>query len=197
MNYTPHTFTIPTITGISQKQIDVHLALYAGYVKNINLLREQIAELTALDPVKYAFAIESTRRRLGFEFNGMRMHEFYFPQLEGGSVARTESHPLWSTLSEKYGSPDAAIAHITQVAMSRGSGWAVLAYDKAGKTPHVFWTADHELGTLADVSVLFALDVWEHAYMVDYVPAEKAQHVAAYLAATNWSVVEKRFEALS
>jgi Fe-Mn family superoxide dismutase len=192
--YEAHTFNIPTLDGISQKQIDVHLGLYQGYVKHINLLREQIADLTAVDPQKYQFAIESTRRRMGFEFNGMRMHEFYFPQWEGGASAEPRGSELDTTLSEKYGSWDGFIEHFKKVGMSRGSGWCTLAWDAAGNTPHIWWTTDHELGTLADVSVLLAMDMWEHAYMVDYVPAEKAQHIDAFLKNLNWSVVEQRFQ---
>lgn len=191
--YDAKTFTIPSLEGISQKQIDVHLGLYQGYVKHINLLREQIADLSATDSEKYTFAIESMRRRLGFEFNGMRMHEFYFPQFEGGSTAEPRESTLAHALAEKYGDWDGFLAHFKKVAMSRGSGWATLVWDVQGATPHISWTADHELGTLADVRILCAMDMWEHAYMVDYVPAEKAKHVDAFFKNLNWSVVEKRF----
>lgn len=191
--YTAQTFTLPTLDGISQKQIDVHLGLYQGYVKHINLLREQIADLTAMDPVKYAFAIESIRRRMGFEFNGMRMHEFYFPQWEGGSTPFTAGGPLDLAVSEKYGSWNTFITHFKAVGMSRGSGWCSLVWDAKGKTPHVAWTVDHELGTLADVQVILAMDMWEHAYMVDYVPAEKATYIEAFLKNLNWQTVENRF----
>tara|TARA_B100000745_G_scaffold130817_1_gene85242 strand:- start:3714 stop:4310 length:597 start_codon:yes stop_codon:yes gene_type:complete len=193
-SYEPKKFTIPALEGISQKQIDVHIGLYEGYVKHINVLREQIADLTEKDAEKYQFAIESIRRRLGFEFNGMRMHEFYFPQFEGGATDAPMESALASTLSEKYGSWDAFIAHFTSVGMSRGSGWTVLAWDRKGNTPHVWWTTDHELGTLADVEVLLAMDMWEHAYMIDYLPAEKKQHIDAFLNNLNWNVVTSRFD---
>ena len=191
--YEAMTFNIPTLEGISQKQIDVHVGLYQGYVKHINLLRDQIADLTAQDPEKFAFAIESIRRRMGFEFNGMRMHEFYFPQFEGGAQAADTSSALAAALIEKYGSWDAFVAHFKKVGMSRGSGWCTLAWDSKGKTPHVWWTADHELGMLADVKILLALDMWEHSYMVDYVPAEKGLHIDAFLKNVNWKIVENRF----
>jgi Fe-Mn family superoxide dismutase len=191
--YQATTFNIPALQDISQKQIDVHLGLYQGYVKHINLLREQIHDLEAQDKEKYAFAIESIRRRMGFEFNGMRMHEFYFPQLEGGATPEPRGSALDTVLSEKYGSWDNFIAHFKRVGMSRGSGWATLAWDNKGKTPHIWWTVDHELGMLADVDVLLAMDMWEHAYMVDYVPAEKAKHIDAFLANLNWGAVEKWF----
>jgi len=191
--YKAQTFSIPTLEGISEKQIEVHLGLYEGYVKHINLLREQIADLTATDGEKYHFSIESVRRRMGFEFNGMRMHEFYFPQWEGGRTDEPRGSNLGKVLSEKYGSWDAFLEHFKTVAQSRGSGWATLAWDKKGGTPHVWWTADHELGTLADVTVLLACDMWEHSYMVDYLPAEKGKYIDAFFKNLNWSVVEKRF----
>lgn len=192
-SYEAKTFDIPALDGISQKQIDVHLGLYQGYVKHINLLREQIADLTKADPQKYAFAIESTRRRMGFEFNGMRMHEFYFPQWEGGFTAEPRGSALDTALSEKYGSWGDFMAHFKAVGMSRGSGWCSLVWDAKAKQPHIVWTVDHELGTLADVQVLLAMDMWEHAYMVDYMPAEKVHHIEAFFKNLNWSVVENRF----
>lgn len=193
--YEPQQFDIPALDGISQKQIDVHLGLYQGYVKHINLLRDQIVELTKLDAEKYAFAIESTRRRMGFEFNGMRMHEFYFPQWEGGPTPEPRGGVLDNALSEKYGSWEGFLEHFKKVGMSRGSGWCTLAWDKMGNTPHIYWTADHELGTLADVHVILAMDMWEHAYMVDYLPAEKAKHIEAFLKNLNWNTIEMRLGA--
>jgi len=191
--YEAQKFTIPALDGISQKQIDVHIGLYEGYVKHINLLRSQIADLSQQDAEKFAFAIESTRRRMGFEFNGMRMHEFYFPQWEGGHSSEPRGSELDRTLSEKYGTWDDFIAHFKKIGMSRGSGWCTLAWDKSGKTPHIWWTVDHELGMLANVEVLLAMDMWEHSYMVDYVPAEKSKHIDAFLKNLNWKVVEERF----
>jgi superoxide dismutase, Fe-Mn family len=192
--YETQTFNIPKLEGISDKQIEVHLGLYRGYVKHINLLREQIADLTKQNSEKKHFAIESVRRRMGFEFNGMRMHEFYFPQLEGGATEEPKESKLGATLAEKYGDWEKFIEHFKGVGMSRGSGWTVLAWDKKGKTPHIWWTVDHELGTLADVEVLLAMDMWEHAYMVDYLPAEKGKHVDAFFQNINWSVITTRFD---
>ncbi|MBL4644519.1 MAG: Fe-Mn family superoxide dismutase [Candidatus Pacebacteria bacterium] len=194
--YEPQKFNLPSLDGISEKQIDVHLGLYGGYVTHINLLREQIADLSAQDPEKYKFAIESIRRRLGFEFNGMRMHEFYFPQWEGGAREESREGTLGKALIEKYGSWDAFIVHFKSVAMSRGSGWTTLGWDKKGSTPHVWWTADHELGMLTDMDILLTIDMWEHAYMVDYLPAEKAQHVDAFFKNLNWKIAEGRFDSV-
>ena len=194
-SYEAQSFTFPELEGISEKQLEVHVGLYNGYVKHVNLLREQIADLTKQDAEKYNYAIESIRRRLGFEFNGMRMHELYFSQWEGGKTESPTDSALASAIIGKYGTWEDFIAHFKKVAMSRGSGWTTLGWDKQSKTPHIWWTADHELGMLADVDIILTADMWEHAYMVDYVPAEKAQHVDAFFKNLNWSVTTARFDA--
>jgi Fe-Mn family superoxide dismutase len=194
--YTAQQFNLPELPGLSEKQIKVHLGLYEGYVKHINLLREQIADLTALDTEKYAYAITETRRRLGFEFNGMRMHEYYFTQLEGGAQELTAESMLGKAVSEKYGSVENFITHFTAVGMSRGIGWSVLYADPIAHTIHTAWVSDHELGQLGGLPVIFAMDMWEHAFMVDYIPAEKKQYIEAFLKNVNWGVAEKRYEAV-
>jgi Fe-Mn family superoxide dismutase len=193
--YTAKTFTLPELQGISARQIEVHLGLYQGYVKHVNLLREQIADLTALDAQKYAYAIENLRRRLGWEFNGMRMHEFYFPQFEGGPKEVNPNSRFANAVIEKYGSWVAFIDHLKKTCLTRGPGWAVVSQDISGGTVHVSWTTEHEQGTLADTTILFAADMWEHAFMVDYSPLDKSKHIDAFLANINWSVVEARYKA--
>jgi superoxide dismutase, Fe-Mn family len=194
--YTPQTFNLPTLSGISEKQIAVHLALYEGYVKHVNLLREQIAELEKADKEKFSYAIMETRRRLGFEWNGMRMHEYYFSQFEGSAAPPSPDSMLAAAVSDKYGSWEGFIAHFSGVGMSRGIGWTILYYDARGKTPHVAWVTDHELGQLGGAPIILAMDMWEHAYMVDYVPAEKKKYIDAFFANLNWPVVEQRMEEL-
>ncbi|QQR64649.1 superoxide dismutase [Candidatus Kaiserbacteria bacterium] len=193
--YTPHTFTLPELPGISEKQIKAHLGLYEGYVKHVNVLREQIAELTLLDKEKYAYAIMETRRRFGFEFNGMRMHEYYFLQFEGGALPLNTESPLAQAVTEKYGSVDAFITHFTQVGMMRGIGWSVLYADPLHNTLHTAWVADHELGQLGGLPIILAMDMWEHAFMVDYLPAEKKQYIEAFLKNVHWALPERRFAA--
>jgi len=191
--YTPKTFNLPELGGISEKQIKVHIGLYEGYVKHVNVLREQIQALTALDAEKYAYAITETRRRLGFEFNGMRMHEYYFTQFEGGTQVPDPDSPFVKAVTEKYGSFDGFVAHFMSVGMSRGIGWTILYQDVDGGTVHTAWVTDHELGQLGGQNILLAMDMWEHAFMIDYVPSEKKNYIEAFFANLNWSVVEGRF----
>lgn len=196
MTYTPKTFNLPVLEGLSEKQIHVHLALYEGYVKHVNLILETLKGYAAYGDKATEgdkFATAELRRRLAFEFDGMRMHEYYFEQFEGEKGGSPESG-LAKAAQEKYGSGEKFIEHIKTVAGTRGIGWVVVYADPRANTLHTVFVADHELGQLAGLPILLALDLWEHAYMVDYVPAEKKNYVDAFLANLNWSVVEKRFD---
>jgi Fe-Mn family superoxide dismutase len=190
--YTARTFSLPELKGLSKKQIDVHLALYEGYVKHTNLILDKIESLRKEDPEGNAYLMAELRRRFGFEFDGMRMHEYYFEQFEGGMTSAKEGK-LMDTITARYGSWDGFIAHVKEVCGTRGIGWTIVYYDPTAKTIHTAWVNDHEIGQLAGLPVLLAVDMWEHAYMVDYVPADKKSYVEAFLENVNWEFVEKRF----
>ncbi|MEK7505603.1 MAG: Fe-Mn family superoxide dismutase [Patescibacteria group bacterium] len=191
--YSPRQFSLPELKGISGKQLEVHLKLYQGYVTHTNLLREKLTEMSE-DKEKNAYAIAELRRRFAFEFDGMRMHEYYFEQWEVGPKTADSDSSLSKVVSEKYGSWDRFISHFEEVALSRGIGWTILYYDPVGKTPHISWVTDHELGHLAGLPVILALDMWEHAFMADYMPADKKKYIAAFFENINWDVPEKRLE---
>lgn len=193
MTYTARTFSLPELKGISPKQVEVHLKLYEGYVKHVNLIMEKIAKLRAEDPEGNAYVTQELRRRLGFEFDGMRMHEYYFEQFEGGPTTVASDCPFMDIAAEKYGSWDGFMSHIKEVAGTRGIGWVVTYYDPIGRTLHTAWVDDHQLGQLSGLPILLAIDLWEHAYMVDYVPAEKPRYLDAFFENLNWSVVERRY----
>ncbi len=196
MKYEARKFNLPVLKGLSKKQIDVHLALYEGYVKNINLIMETLSGYAAYgDNASEGdkLAIAELRRRLGFEFDGMRMHEYYFEQFEGGFKDRDEGSLLSKASNERYGERGGLVAHIKEVAGTRGIGWVVVYYDAVGKMLHTAFVNDHEIGQLAGLPIILALDLWEHAYMVDYLPAEKKNYVDAFLDNLNWTVCEQRF----
>jgi len=194
MTYTAKTFNLPALQGISEKQVKVHLALYEGYVKSVNLIMEKIQALKSADAEGNAYIISELRRRFGFEFDGMRMHEYYFEQFEGSQTSLIAGSALEKAVMQKYGDQSLE-AHIREVAGSRGSGWVVVYADPSADTLHTVFVNDHEVGQLAGLPILLALDLWEHAYMVDYVPAEKKNYIDAFFTNINWGVVEKRFEA--
>lgn len=192
MNYTEQAFNLPELTGISQKQVDVHLKLYAGYVKHVNVLSDTLAHLMQ-DSEKNAYALAEVKRRLAFEFDGMRMHEYYFAQWEGGPNPLLAQGALGAAIVKQYGSIDALLAEFKAVGMMRGIGWAVLYFDPKAGVFHSAWVGDHEFGQLTSLPVILAMDMWEHAFMVDYVPADKKQYVEAFFANVNWNIPEDRF----
>jgi superoxide dismutase, Fe-Mn family len=190
MIYTPKQFTFGALEGISQKQLDVHIKLYEGYVKFINVIEDQQKELLK-DSEKNAYALGEVTRRIGFEWNGMRMHEHYFEQWQGDTLPLTGE--LEKALAAQYGSVEAWQARFKGVAMMRGVGWAILSWDPVSKQFVNHFVADHELGQLNGLTTILALDMWEHAFMVDYVPAEKAKYVDAFFTNLNGATVGNRF----
>ncbi len=193
--YPLKTFDLPILEGISEKQVKVHLGLYEGYVKHVNLIMTMIAAYGETTDEGGKYSLAELRRRFTFEFDGMRMHELYFEQFERGLTSLTAGGALAKAAEERYGSVGNLVAHIKEVAGSRGIGWVVVYADPTVKTLHTVFVNNHEVGQLAGLPIILALDLWEHAYMVDYVPADKRNYVDAFLANLNWSVVEKRFEA--
>jgi superoxide dismutase, Fe-Mn family len=116
----------------------------------------------------------------------------YFSGLGGdGSIAGN----LADAIAAQYGSLDNWKVEVKAMAMMRGIGWVLLVQDTASNTLKNIWVSDHEVGHLAGTNVLFALDVWEHAYLLDYLPAQRADYVAAVFANLNWSATEARYQA--
>ncbi len=192
MTYQAKTFNLPAMNGLSEKQIKVHLGLYEGYVKNVNLLLATIKQYQGTTDEGGKAAVTEMRRRLAFEFNGMRMHEYYFGQFEGEKGGSPDS-ALAKAAEAKYGSGEQFIEHIKTVAGTRGIGWVVVYVDPQVKELHTVFVADHELGQLAGLPIVLALDMWEHAFMVDYVPADKKNYVDVFIANVNWSLIEERY----
>lgn len=196
MNYQEQTFTLPSLEGISDESVKQHLALYAGYVKNFNAISEAIEALLA-DPVKNALPIAELRRRHSFEFDGMKLHELYFPQFEEGAKPLSEGSALAQALAAHWGSAGAAEARVRQAAEMRGPGWSILYYNPESKAFHTGFVGEQHIGHFATLPIILALDVWEHAYVLDYGASGKGKYLDAFFNNLNWSVCEKRFEALA
>lgn len=190
MHYTPKTFNIPELDGISRQTIDEHIGLYNGYVKHANLIREKIAAYSN-DPDNNTYAIGEMQRRYGFEFGGMRNHEYYFTQFEGGAKALPEGK-LKDMLVTQWGSVEAWMERFTKVAMTRGVGWAMLYIDRSTNQLVETWVDEQHLGQLADLDIVLALDMWEHSYMLDVPPSRKKEYVDAFFRNLNWEVVAAR-----
>lgn len=191
MTYEPKTFNIPELDGISQKTIEEHLKLYEGYVKHVNLIHDKIDELKQ-DSEKNAFALAEVQRRLGFEFGGMKNHEAYFAQFEGGAKEVSEGSELFKSCAYLWGSWDNFLAQFKAVASTRGVGWAMLYFDKEARRLVMTWVDEQHIGQFTNVSIVLALDMWEHSYLFDYVPGDKGTYIDAFFKNLNWEVVASR-----
>lgn len=196
MQYQEKKFTIPSLAGISDESVKQHLGLYAGYVKNFNAISAAIESLLA-DPEKNALAIGELRRRHSFEFDGMKLHELYFPQFEGGAKMLDESSALGHALTKHWGSTQAMLDRVRQTGMMRGPGWSNLYFNPENNAFHMGFVGEQHQGHFATLPIVVALDVWEHAYILDYGASGRGNYVDAFFKNINWSVVEQRFEKIS
>ncbi len=187
------TFKIPELKGISAKNIEEHLKLYAGYVKHANLVQEKIAELKQ-DAEKNAYALGEINRRFGFEYNGMRNHEVYFSSLEDGAKDLESSSSLKKEIEETWGSFDSWLNEFKAIALTRGIGWAMLYYDRTAGRLLNAWVDEQHLGQLQDCALILGLDMWEHSYVADYQPSGKKTYVEDFFSNLNWEIIQGNFD---
>ena len=186
--YTPKTFNIPELKGISSKTIEEHLKLYEGYVKHTNLILERI-EKNELDE----YTLGELRRRLGFEFDGMRNHEYYFTSLENGPAQLSENSVLKEKIVEDFGSYETWMNNFKTLAKTRGIGWAMLYFDKNNDQLINTWVDEQHFGHLIGLAPILTLDMWEHSFVADYQPSGKGQYVDDFFENINWEVIERNF----
>lgn len=192
-DYVPKTWKLSGLQGISDRTLEVHFGLYEGYVKNTNLLREQLytmresGKVAGSDP---AFA--ELTRRLGFEYNGMRLHELYFDNLCTKPTELLHGGRLHTAIAETFGDFDIWRREFTAVGSMRGVGWAILFQDSWTGELSNHWIGLHERGEVATFNPVLVMDVWEHAFLLDYKPAERPKYIEAFFANVNWQACEER-----
>jgi superoxide dismutase, Fe-Mn family len=179
------------LTGISDKTLEIHLGLYSGYVKNTNILNEKIIEITEQGKTGSPEYSE-LKRRYGFEYNGMRLHEYYFGNLKPGGSELKDSSKLGSLIQTVYSTVDVWKNDFSKVGSMRGVGWSILFQDPITKTLSNHWITLHEEGNIAGFVPILVMDVWEHAFLLDYKPAERPKYIEAFFSNVDWSAVESR-----
>ena len=190
--YQPQDYTrLLGTAGMSDLLLNNHFTLYQGYVKNTNLLLEKLDALLKSDQASSPEYAELSRR-MGWEFNGMRLHEYYFENMKKDAVSLSRDGALAQKIVAEFGSVENWEKDFRAVGAMRGIGWVVLYYDRVGERLMNMWVNEHDVGHLAGCTPLLVMDVFEHAFMVDY-GLKRAEYVAAFFAAIDWSVVEKRF----
>jgi Fe-Mn family superoxide dismutase len=179
------------LTGISDQTLEIHLALYAGYVKNANLLNDRVSGLIATGQSgspEYA----ELKRRCGFEYNGMRLHELYFGNLTTKPNKLRKNSRLARALAASFGSVEKWQEDFAKLGSIRGVGWAVLLKDPTTGALSNHWITLHEEGNVAGFVPVLVMDVWEHAWLLDYKPADRPKYIEAFFANVDWSAANRR-----
>jgi superoxide dismutase, Fe-Mn family len=194
--YRPRSFDLSGLTGISDRTLEMHFKLYEGYVKETNRLQDRIAEFLKDGKVDQEEmpAYSELKRRLGFEYNGMVLHEYYFGNLTrraGGDPPRGAT--FLQATERSFGGYAAWKADFVGVGKMRGVGWAICYRDEMTDRLSNHWVTLHETGNVAGFVPIVVMDVWEHAFLLDYAPADRPKYIEAFFANVDWSAVETRF----
>ena len=190
--YKAKDFKLSGLDGISYKTLEAHFALYQGYVKNTNMLNEQIMEkiqkgaVGSKDP-----AYAELTRHLGFEYGGMVLHEYYFENL----AAKGKGNPskeLTDALNSSFGDFEKWKQAFVAVGEMRGVGWAILYQDPSTERLSNHWVALHQNGVPSGFKPILVMDVWEHAYVLDFTPSGRSKYIDAFFANVNWEPINQR-----
>ncbi len=172
--------------GFGDQMLKNHFTLYQGYVTNVNKLSDELKSAAPGSP-QYA----ELKRRFGWEWNGMRLHELYFGNMKNGGVPLDASSLLTQKITAEFGSMDAWQKDFKGTGTMRGIGWTILAHDRDADRLFNVWVNEHDVGHLAGATPILVLDVFEHAYMLDY-GLKRADYIDAFMTAIDWNAVEKR-----
>ncbi len=175
--------------GFSETLLNNHFTLYQGYVTNTNKLADLLTAMLKEGKVGTPEYSE-LKRRFGFEFNGMRLHEYYFENL-GGKTPRDRAGNLAKKVADAFGSYEAWEQDFRATGAMRGIGWTILYQDNVTGCLFNQWINEHETGHLAGCIPILVMDVFEHAFITDY-GLKRADYIEAFFRNINWDVVERR-----
>jgi len=179
------------IPGLSETLLKNHFTLYQGYVTNTNKLMDALAAMLKEGKTATPEYAE-LKRRMGFEFNGMRLHEYYFENL-GGTAPLDKSGKFTKKVAEAFGSYEVWEQDFRATGSMRGIGWVVLYQDNVTGTLFNQWINEHEVGHFAGCAPILIMDVFEHAFMIDY-GLKKADYIATFFKNIKWDVLDKRIK---
>jgi superoxide dismutase, Fe-Mn family len=181
--------------GFSDELLKNHFTLYNGYVTNTNKVVETLMQMSK-DGKTNIPEFAELKRRLGWEFNGMRLHELYFENMSKDKKDLPEDNPLYKKMVETFGSGENCHKNFVATGAMRGIGWVVMYYDSEGDRLFNVWVNEHDVGHLTGCVPLLVMDVFEHAFMLDY-GLKRADYIAAFIKAIDWDVVSERFSKVS
>lgn len=177
-------------TGFSDALLKNHFTLYQGYVTNTNKLSDMLDGMLKAGTTGTP-EYNELKRRMGWEFDGMRLHEYYFGNMTKNNSLLGEGK-LKVALTKAFGSYEAWEKDFKAVGSMRGIGWAVLYFDAEADRLFNVWINEHDVGHFTGCVPLLVMDVFEHAFVLDY-GTKRAEYIESFMKAVDWEVVEKRF----
>lgn len=183
------------LNGISDQTLAMHFKLYEGYVAETNALSNRIRDILMDGKVdrEELPAYSECKRRLGFEYNGMLLHEYYFDSLMvGGSKEPAPNAAFRSAAEESFGTYETWKVDFMSVGNMRGVGWSVCYLNPYSGKLSNHWITLHEIGNVAGFTPVLVMDVWEHAFMLDYQPSERKDYIESFFENIDWKAVERR-----
>ena len=189
--YKAKQFNLSGLKGISDQTLEMHFKLYQGYVNNTSKLIEVLGQMSKEGKVAIPEFAE-LKRRFGWEFNGMRLHEYYFENL-GGKGPLEKKGKLFKKISEDFGGYESWEKEFKATGSMRGIGWVVLYQDNLAGRLFNFWINEHDVGHPAGCTPILVMDVFEHAFMTDY-GLKKADYIEAFSKNINWKEAERIWE---
>ena len=190
----PWTFELARVQGLSAHALELHLGLYATYIKEANLVMEQLQEFAhphELSPLQ-RLQRDGLVRRLAFEHNGVHLHESFFEALSGPGARPSPIGVFGTAVQSSFGSFEQWQADVAELARTRGVGWVVTFRCATDNRLTNAWVNDHTRGVLLELAPIAVFDLWEHAYMLDFKASQRVEYIDVLLANMNWSVVEQR-----
>ncbi len=175
--------------GFSDQLLKNHFTLYQGYVTNTNKVAEALSGM-AREGKTTTPEYAELKRRFGWEFNGMRLHEYYFGNMIKDGKALDKNSNLYKKIVTDFGSYENWEKDFKATGAMRGIGWVILYYDGTEGRLFNTWINEHDVGHLCGASPLIVMDVFEHAYMVDY-GLKKADYIEAFFKAIDWTIDPK------
>lgn len=195
--YNIHMYTVKNFSnlkglhGFSDSMINNHITLYEGYVKNTNIINDKLVSLSTAETVNTP-EYNELKRRFGWEYNGMYLHELYFECLNKSKVDLDTTSELALSLIQNFGSYTKWEEEFLATGSLRGIGWAILVKTAQGDLKNI-WVNEHDVGLLAGSTPIIVMDVFEHSYMIDY-NLKRVDYIKAFFNVLDWSVVQSRFD---
>ena len=180
------------IKGLSENILKNHFTLYQGYVANFNKLNDTLVKMEKEGNFSSPEFAE-LNRRFAWEFNGMRLHELYFENMTKNFNDLSKNSELFKAIAKEWGSLENWKNDFISMGKMRGIGWIILYYDPDGKRLFNVWINEHDTGHFAGGIPLLVMDVFEHAYIIDY-ELKRADYIDSFFKAIDWNAVSKRFE---